>query len=49
VQFIEFKNKLESAFGANVIKLFMAIVYEFSLETRALVRGKLFQPIKTST
>jgi hypothetical protein len=30
--------------GANVTKLFMAVSYDFSLQARAFVPGKPFQP-----
>ncbi len=30
--------------GANVIKLFTALSYDFSLKARAFVPGKPFQP-----
>ncbi len=35
--------------GANVIKLFMGVIYGFSKKARVFVPGKLFKPSLTNT
>jgi hypothetical protein len=38
------KNQSNQSPGANVIKLFTAVSYDFSLKARAFIPGKPFQP-----